>query len=158
MTDKEESRHPSGDPAAEGLSRHSILDADCGAVYDALASLDGLRGWWTTIVSGEADAGGTIRFEFAGMDERILMHVDVAERPTIVRWTCLEHSGLPEWNGTKLEFHMLPVSSDRCDLRFRHVGLTPALECFEDCRRGWDHFLASLAEFVERGKGTPFGK
>ena len=41
------------------------------------------------------------------------------------------------------------------ELRFRHHGLTPQLECFEMCLAGWTHYLASLVDYVDRGTGTP---
>ncbi len=44
------------------------------------------------------------------------------------------------------------------ELRFRHVGLTPRLECFADCKSGWDHFIpTSLRAYVETGDGHPNG-
>jgi uncharacterized protein YndB with AHSA1/START domain len=46
-------------------------------VFDAIATLDGLRRWWTTTVTGSATPGGTLRFGFAGLDEQIVMRVDV---------------------------------------------------------------------------------
>ena len=41
------------------------------------------------------------------------------------------------------------------NLRFRHEGLTPKLECFADCKSGWDHFIPSLAAYVETGRDNP---
>jgi hypothetical protein len=35
--------------------------------------------------------------------------------------------------------------------------LSPKLDCFNDCKLGWDHFLASIVALVENGKGMPFG-
>jgi hypothetical protein len=35
-------------------------------------------------------------------------------------------------------------------------GLTPKLECFVDCKNGWDHFLPSLRQFVDTGVGNPW--
>jgi hypothetical protein len=32
----------------------------------------------------------------------------------------------------------------------------PALECYDLCRNGWNHFLASLQQLVETGRGTPW--
>ncbi len=41
---------------------------------------------------------------------------------------------------------------DGCELDFRHTGIAPELVA-----EGWDHFLASLAGYAERGEGSPFG-
>jgi len=40
-------------------------------------------------------------------------------------------------------------------IAFRHVGLRPALECFDQCRAGWNHFMPSLVQFLETGVGRP---
>lgn len=42
-------------------------------------------------------------------------------------------------------------------MAFRHEGLSPRLDCYDDCRLGWEHFLSSLAVFVAHGRGRPFG-
>jgi uncharacterized protein YndB with AHSA1/START domain len=49
-------------------------------VFDAIATLDGLRRWWTTVVTGSAASGRTLRFGFAGLEEQIVIRVD-AVRP-----------------------------------------------------------------------------
>src|SRR5919199_4456214 len=97
-------------------------------VFDAIATVDGLRGWWTPIV----DRSQVLRFGFEGLDEEIVMRVDRADRPSAVAWTCLRHSGCPEWDGTTLRFEV-----GDGELRFRHAGVPAEL-----VRRGWDHFLA----------------
>ena len=141
----------------KGLSRTIAINASASSVFDALTTRAGLRGWWTTRVKGRGLAGGQLRFEFDGLDEHITMRVERADRPTTVTWTCLEHTELEEWAGTSIAFALVPSDENRCKLRFRHAGLTPNLVCFEDCKAGWDHFLASLVGHVERGQGQPFG-
>jgi hypothetical protein len=42
-------------------------------------------------------------------------------------------------------------------LEFRHQGLTPRLECYDHCARGWEYFLPSLRDHVETGTGRPLG-
>ncbi|TKA06417.1 SRPBCC family protein [Actinacidiphila oryziradicis] len=59
--------------------------------------------------------------------------------------------------GTRPTFTITPVDGDASELQFRHHGLTTELDCIEQCTRGWDHFLASLREYVEVGRGMPRG-
>ena len=124
-------------------------------VFDALATLEGLRGWWTPLVSGSTAPGEIIDFEFEGLDEHILMRVEESRRPERVRWTCLEHSSLPEWADTDIAFTVRPAGDD-CELVILHRGLTPQLECYAHCEAGWDYFAASIARLVESGQGTPY--
>jgi uncharacterized protein YndB with AHSA1/START domain len=125
-------------------------------VFDALTTLDGLAGWWTPIVSGAATTGGEIELGFSGLDERIVMRVDEAIRPSTVIWTCVAHTGHPEWAGTRIVVELAPGAAGRGLLKFRHVGLTPRLRCYETCDSGWEHFLRSLLDYAERGNGSPF--
>jgi uncharacterized protein YndB with AHSA1/START domain len=139
------------------FARHVSFNASRTRVFDAVATISGLRGWWTPITGGSPAPGGHLRFEFQGLDECIIMHVNCAKRPESVQWTCVMHTGLAEWTGTKVIFDLAKRTAQSCDLRFRHVGLKPNLSCFDDCRQGWEHFLASLVAYVEGGKGMPFG-
>jgi len=145
----------SGVPANDYAQSISIR-APRERVFDAVATLDGIRGWWTPLASGSAKPGGTMRLEFEGMDEHIDIRVDAITRPFAVEWTILEHTSLDEWAGTKLSFELKPARDGHCILAFRHLGLSPKLACYEDCEAGWEHFLRSLVALAESGKGSPF--
>jgi hypothetical protein len=41
-------------------------------------------------------------------------------------------------------------------LRFEHLGLTPALGCYDLCEGGWNQFLVSLTSYAETGTGSPY--
>lgn len=54
-----------------------------------------------------------------------------------------------EWEGTTLQFG-LQDSGEGTQIRFRHKGLTPNMNCYELCSTGWDHFFAaSLKKYLE---------
>jgi hypothetical protein len=118
-------------------------------VFDAPATLDGPRHWWTTIGTGSAEAGGQLRFGFAGLDEQIVMRVDAVQQPAAAGWSCAAHTRDQEWTGTKLRFELVERGPQACQLDFRHIGISP-----EIVAQGWEHFLASLAAYAER---SPFG-
>jgi uncharacterized protein YndB with AHSA1/START domain len=125
-------------------------------VFGALTTLEGLAGWWTPLVTGSPDEGGELEFRFAGLDEKIVMRVDQATPPSTVIWTCLVHTGHPEWNGTTIVFELDQATGSSGVLRFHHVGLKPTLRCYETCESGWEHFLASVVSYAQTGNGTPF--
>lgn len=154
-------------PTQDATDTRTDMDADYAselainappeAVFDALTTLSGLAGWWTT-VRGSGLAGGELRFVFHGAgDEPLIMQVTAAQRPSTVRWTCVGYSHLPDWAGTTLSFEVQPRQAGGSNLKFLHTGLTPRLECYRDCKNGWDHFLPSLRDFVESGQGRPWG-
>jgi uncharacterized protein YndB with AHSA1/START domain len=130
------------------------------ALFDALTTASGLTAWWTP-AAGSGDTGGELQF-FMSAPDPLLVRVDEATRPTSVRWTVTECSFEPDWVGTQPTFTITPVegaSSDRAvsELEFRHHGLTNELDCIEMCTQGWDHYLASLRDYVETGRGSPRG-
>ncbi|HSU98286.1 MAG TPA: SRPBCC domain-containing protein [Gemmatimonadaceae bacterium] len=125
-------------------------------VFRALTTPRGIAGWWTHLVTGAFTERGVIRLEFDGMDEHIDLRQDALQPNRLVEWTCLEHSSLPEWRETTMRFMLEPSDANATDLNFEHDGLSPELKCYNDCRRGWDHFLHSLSDFAERGSGSPF--
>lgn len=125
-------------------------------LFDAIATLEGIRGWWTHLVSGSGEAGGTIHLEFEGLDEHIDLRVITLQRPTHIEWSLVEHTSLDEWEGTSLRFEVSPRGANASCLAFQHVGLSPRLECYNECRAGWDHFLGSVVAFAEHGEGAPF--
>lgn len=131
------------------------VKASAGAVFDALTSVAGLAAWWVP-VTGSGDADGELRF-FMNFPEPLVIHVDEATRPTTVQWTVTECGFLLDWVGTRPVFAITPVDDNGSELHFRHCGLTPELDCIEMCASGWDHYLASLRDYVEVGRGTPGG-
>jgi uncharacterized protein YndB with AHSA1/START domain len=137
-------------------TREIVHDAPSERIFDALATLDGLAGWWTPIVRGTPTTDGEIEFGFPGLDEKIVMRVDEAKRPSSVVWRCLTHTGHPEWQGTTIVFELAKDEHQSAVLKFRHIGLSPTLNCYQTCESGWDHFLTSLLNYAEQGEGTPF--
>ena len=93
-----------------------------------------------------------MRFGFAGLDEQIVMHVDFARPPAVVKWSCTAHTRDGEWTGTNVGFELTDRGPQTCELDFRHTGIPPELVA-----EGWDHFLASLAAYAEHSLGSPFG-
>ncbi len=125
------------------------------AVFAALTTVDGLSSWWTT-ATGDGYQGGELRFTF-NSDVPLVVRVEAAERDCLVRWACVSYPPVADWAGTTISFELAAGSDGGCELSFRHHGLTPQLECYQDCRRGWDHFIPSLRTYVESGTGDPRG-
>lgn len=153
MTHTEQTR-ASANTAAD-YQKTIRVNARPGALFDALTTGSGLTAWWTP-TTGSGDTGGELKF-FFDPPEPCVMHVDRATRPNFVQWTVTECGFLPDWVGTRPTFTVTPVDGGGCDLEFRHHGLTGELECIDDCSRGWDHFIESLRQYVESGRGMPRG-
>lgn len=105
--------------------------------------------------AGFATSGGEVRFGFAGLEEYIIMRVAKSKRPSSVYWNCVIHTSLPEWKATQPRFDLVEETPGPCRLDFRHIGLTPQLECFDDCRPGWIIFLQAWRRMWNRVWGCP---
>ncbi|HMD45349.1 MAG TPA: SRPBCC domain-containing protein [Acidimicrobiales bacterium] len=140
---------------SDGYTHRLTIGASRRRVFRALTTIEGLTGWWASSATGSAGAGGRFDLGFGGLGETITMQVDRAQPPAVVTWTCLRHSGLPDWDGTTITFELAPEAGGT-GLDFRHVGLVPDLECYGQCRAGWERFLSSLRAYTESGRGAPF--
>ena len=141
--------------------RSLVLQASPAIVYAALTTSDGLRSWWTQDCDVSTEVGSTIRLRF-GCSQKD-MRIERLEPGSDVRWLCTgariasaELTRQDEWVGTRLVFRLVSHGPGRTRLDFEHIGLVPALDCYGLCSDGWRHYLDSLQELVETGRGTPF--
>ena len=125
------------------------------ALFDALTTVTGLSAWWSR-ATGSGETGGQLKF-FMNAPEPLVLRVVAAVRPTSVQWTVTACDFLTDWVGTRPTFTITAGDDDTSELHFRHRGLTGELDCIEMCSRGWDHYLASLRDYVETGRGSPRG-
>src|SRR5688572_26477247 len=125
-------------------------------VYNAIATINGLRNWWTEEVQGEEEKGGTIHFTFRSLEGDLLgemkMLVSEASDQQHVSWVCTEGPG--EWIGTNITFD-LSTHDDQAILLFAHRNWQEPVEFMSHCSMKWAVFLLSLRDYVETGKGKP---
>lgn len=136
-----------------GYHADLTISAPAGTVFTAVSTVEGLSGWWTTDTSGSPEPGGELRFTFS--DGVAIMRVEERTPPTLERWTCLGHSGQPEWAQTTVTFRLTEVNPAVTRLEFTHGGLRPQLDCYEHCSAGWDYLMGGLASYAETGAGHP---
>ncbi|WP_181704915.1 SRPBCC family protein [Chthonobacter rhizosphaerae] len=133
------------------LHRVGIKASSPTATYQALSTIDGLRGWWTTDTHGESRPGGVIRFRFGppgGFDMKVL-DLDQDAR---VLWEVVDGPG--EWIGTRVRFD-LRQDGEHTIVLFRHQGWAEPVEFMHHCSTKWGVFLMSLKSLVEGGAGSP---
>ena len=143
-------------PRAADYTATLITDGTPETVFDALTTTAGLAAWWAP-VSGQGTEGGELRFDMGAPQGPLVIQVHTARRATTVVWVVLGCPFLPEWAGTTIAFDLGRTAGGGSDLFFRHHGLTAQLDCYDTCRRGWDHFLPSLRQYVDTGCGNPLG-
>jgi hypothetical protein len=115
--------------------------------------------WWTRAFTGAAQKVGdtfTVRFGDTFVDFRVS---EVVPGKKVV-WQvtdCNLHwiNEKKEWKGTSVVWE---ASTDNGATRIKmtHVGLVPGVECYENCKPGWDFCVGeSLRKLLTENKGLP---
>jgi hypothetical protein len=114
--------------------------------FEALTTIDGLRGWWVAEAEGDPRPGGTIDFGFCKMS------VLEAKPAAHVQWRCVD--GPEEWVGTEVRFD-LSWKEDQTFILFKHANWREPVEFMHHCSTKWATFLLSLRDLLEHRNGHP---
>ena len=134
-----------------------LVDATPAQVFDAI---NNVRGWWSEEIDGATDAlGATFEFHYKELHRSTHRITEMVRGERIV-WQTVTASinfvtDKTEWDGTRVVFD-IARKGDRTELRFTHVGLVPAIQCYGDCSGAWGYHLGSLRELIETGTGRPY--
>lgn len=118
--------------------------------------------WWTDSFKGSSSRPGdtfTVRFG------KTFVNFEITEVETgkKIVWkvtdSCLDWlNDKKEWNNTTLVWEIAPEGK-ASKISMTHMGLVPEVECYENCRRGWDFYVKdSLFKLLTTGKGAPDGR
>lgn len=124
-------------------------------VFNAISNV---AGWWIGEVQGQADKMGSVfSYNYKTFHDSTQKVVEFVPGKKIV-WEVIKSSinfvkDKNEWLGTQLIFELKAVK-DGTEIHFTHKGLTPQIECFENCSAGWEFYIhKSLKNFIENGEG-----
>jgi hypothetical protein len=126
-------------------------------VFDAI---NNVRGWWSEEIEGSTDKlGGEFTFHCEDLHRSTQKITELVPGKKVI-WHVLDShinfvKDKTEWNDTDIVFE-ITKKDGRTELRFTHVGLVPALECYGDCSGGWGFYINdSLRRLNTTGKGKP---
>jgi len=109
--------------------------------------------WWGKTNQSITKIGDefTIYFGDANWSFRVIEYVP----NTKLAWECI--GGNPdfnaEWIGDILYWN-IEKKDDKVKISLLQNGLTPDMNCFEICNRGWNHYITqSLQTYLETGTG-----
>lgn len=132
------------------------IRAPASKVHDAVATPEGVAGWWTRETTGTAKLGGKVDVRFRDNEGKEIggmgFELTKLEPGRSVQWRFLE--GPPEWIGTDVTFEMTQ-DGDMTIVIFGHRNWKEPAEFMAHCSMKWAVFLLSLRDFVEKGKGKP---
>ena len=134
-----------------------VVDATPERIFNAI---NDVRGWWSHDIEGNTDQTGE-EFTFRGRD----IHYSKIKVTELVpgqkiEWLVLDNymnfiQDQSEWKDTRILFE-ISQDSDRAKVRFSHIGLVPAYECFDVCSNAWAFFIHdSLRNLITTGEGQP---
>lgn len=115
-------------------------------VYNALTTLEGIRGWWASYATGSAAKGGVTHYGFCDME------VINAEPDRLVEWRCTD--GPAEWIDTEVSFR-LEWKDDQTFVMFKHAKWQEPVDFMHHCSTKWATFLLSLRDLLETSRGHP---
>lgn len=144
----------------QSYSKKFSVSASTESVYKAITKE--VNEWWTTESNEAAEIGNILTVKF-GASNFMSMEVERAIFNELILWKVVGAnmfiegggSGNDEWVGTKIQWKIAGTESGSEVFLF-HEGLLPSFDCYETCKNGWDYFLASLKEYLNTGKGTPY--
>lgn len=132
------------------------IRAPISRVYEAVATVQGVAGWWSEEANGVSEPGGRIDINFRAASGEVLggmeMVVTTLTPDNEVRWRF--EAGPQEWIGTDAVFN-LSQDGEYTVVRFGHLNWREQVEFTAHCCTKWATFLLSLKDFVETGQGRP---
>jgi len=127
---------------------------------DAFNSINSVSKWWTENIEGSSqklDDEFTVRFDDVHVSTQKLIEV-VPDKKVV--WLVTDSKlnfveDKEEWTDTKISFEIYS-KDDKTEIQFTHIGLVPAIDCYQDCSNAWSHYIrGSLLSLITTGKGIP---
>lgn len=115
--------------------------------------------WWSKNVEGNTDQ---LQDEFTILFGETFVRFRITEmipdrKITWLVTDCYLHflKDKTEWTDTQVEFE-ISVTPDGTKMEMTHAGLEPGIECYENCKAGWDFYAGkSLLKLITEKKGQP---
>jgi hypothetical protein len=125
----------------------------------AAENINNVAGWWTQNVEGSLNKVNDVFTVHFGETFVTFKITELHPGRNIV-WLVTDSNvqelkDKQEWTNTTVDWQ-IAADNDSTNIIMTHVGLTPAVECYEMCEKGWDFFTGkSLLKLINEGKGLP---
>lgn len=134
-----------------------VVDNSASEVFNAI---NNVRAWWQGEIEGNTNK---LNDEFIYRMEEIhyskqkitefIPNEKIVWLVTDSKLNPLKFKDESEWTGTKIIFE-ITEKNNKTQVRFTHVGLVPAFECYGDCSWAWGQLIEeSLFSLITTGQG-----
>jgi hypothetical protein len=127
---------------------------------EVFEAINNPRGWWSQAIEGSTDRlGAEFKYHYQDVHRCAFKITDFVPGQKVV-WHVVDNyfnfvKDKSEWKGTDVVFE-IARKGDQTEVRFTHVGLGPAYECYDVCSNAWDTYITgSLRDLIITGKGQP---
>lgn len=124
---------------------------------EVFTAINNVRGWWSGEIEGSTDRLGD-EFTYCYEDLHRSTHkiTELVPGKKVVWHTTDSHiqfvKDKTEWKDTDIVFE-IARKGDKTELRFTHIGLVPAIQCYGDCSGAWGFYINEcLRSLVTTGK------
>jgi hypothetical protein len=132
-----------------------VVDQTPKEVFNAI---NNVRGWWQGEIEGNSNKlndefsyrVGDVHFS----KQKVVEFIPNKKVVWLVTDSKLNFTkDKSEWTGTKVCFEISEVNK-KTQLHFTHMGLAPAIECYNECSNVWGQLIQqSLFSLITTGKG-----
>jgi uncharacterized protein YndB with AHSA1/START domain len=127
---------------------------------EVFKALHNVRGWWSEQIEGRTDAIDQVfNYHYQDVHRSRMKIIEFIPDKKIV-WQVEDNyfnfiKDNNEWKDTKISFE-IEEAGQQTNVRFKHIGLVPAYECYNICSDAWGNYInVSLKNLIETGKGSP---
>lgn len=127
---------------------------------EAFDAITNVRGWWSeNIEGGTTKLNDVFTYRVQNLHQCTMKLIEVVADKKVV-WLTLDNyfnftKDQNEWIGTKASFE-ISEKDNKTQIRFTHIGLVPAHECYKVCENAWTGYIQdSLHSLIAMGKGQP---
>ena len=127
---------------------------------EAFNAINDVRGWWSGEIDGSTDVlGAEFTYSYKKAHRTTQKITEFVPGQKVVWHVVDSYLGFvrnkSEWDGTDIVFE-IAQKGDKTEVRFTHVGLVPAFECYDGCSGAWGFYVnESLRNFIAKGTGLP---
>jgi len=127
---------------------------------EVFAAINNVRGWWSGEIEGSTDKlGDEFTYRYGDLHRSTHEITEFVPGRKVVWHTTDSHINFvkdkAEWEGTDIVFE-IARKGDQTELRFTHVGLVPAIQCYGECSGAWGFYINEcLRSLITTGEGQP---